>query len=167
MKAKQNLPDRLTAIAALLTAALLLSVPAWGAGRPVQFIEGELLVQAKAGAARGKVDRAIAGQGAVAAGEIPQIKVRRIRVPAHALNRVKKALSLNPNISFVEENFVAEAVFMPNDDLYPSQWHHPKISAPAGWDISTGSMTAPIAIIDSGVDPDHPDLAGKLVEGHN
>ena len=137
------------------------------AGGSKNFVPGELLIQVTPGAARTDVDNLLHSHGAVTDGEIENIKVRRITVPEHALEQVKKALSNNPNIQFVEENFIAEAGYVPNDERYPSQWHLPKISAPSGWDLTTGSQTVPIAIIDSGVDPTHPDLAGNLIAGYN
>ena len=137
------------------------------AGNGNKFVPGELLIQAKAGVSKGKIDKLLKSHGAGTAGEIENIKIRKIKVPAHALEKVKQALAKNPNISFVEKNYIAEAGFEPNDYQYPSQWHLPKISAPGGWDMDTGSETVPIAIIDSGVDPTHPDLSDKIIAGYN
>ncbi len=137
------------------------------AGGSKDFVPGELLIQAKPGVTRKAVDNLLHPHGAVTAGEIENIRVRRIKVPEDALEQVKKALSNNPNIQFVEENFIAEAGYVPNDERYPSQWHLPMIAAPDGWDYTTGSQSVPIAIIDSGVDPTHPDLAGNLIAGYN
>ncbi|ACN15734.1 putative alkaline serine protease (subtilase family protein) [Desulforapulum autotrophicum HRM2] len=132
-----------------------------------KFVPGELLIQVKQGVTKGAVDKLLNSYDAATAGEIESIKTRRIKVPVHALEQVKKALSKNPNIQFVEENFYAEAGYVPNDDRYSSQWHLPMISAPGAWDLTTGSPSVPIAIIDSGVDPTHPDLAGNLIAGYN
>ena len=137
------------------------------AGSGKKFVPGELLIQVKPGVTKGNVNKLLNAHGAATAGEIENIRVRRITVPEHALEQVKKALSKNPNIHFVEENFIAEAGYVPNDERYPSQWHLPKIAAPGGWDLATGSPSVPIAIIDSGVDPTHPDLAGNLIAGYN
>lgn len=41
------------------------------------------------------------------------------------------------------------------------------IDLPAAWDLETGSPDVVIAVVDSGVDAAHPDLAGALVPGHN
>jgi Subtilase family/Bacterial Ig domain/Fervidolysin N-terminal prodomain len=139
----------------------------WAGNENGPHARGQLLIKSKAGVPKGEMQRILARQGAVTAGEIEQIKVRLIRVPDHALEKVKAALEKNPHISFVEYNFIAEGFAEPNDERYSSQWHLPKISAPDGWDMCTGSDIAPIAIIDSGVDPTHPDLSGKLLSGYN
>ena len=140
---------------------------AWAGNENGQHVRGELLIRSKAGVSKDKMQGILARHGAVTAGEINQIKVRLIKVPEHALEKVKAALEKNQHISFVEHNFIAQGSAEPNDEKYPSQWHLPKISAPDGWDMCTGSDIAPIAIIDSGVDPTHPDLSDKLIAGYN
>lgn len=51
----------------------------------------------------------------------------------------------------------------PDDFRFPSQWNLDRIGAPAAWDISQGSSSVVIAIIDSGCDLTHPDLSSKYV----
>ena len=55
----------------------------------------------------------------------------------------------------------------PNDVHYERQWSLPRIQAPAVWDITRGGQTANgyeivVAIIDSGFDIEHPDLAPNI-----
>jgi subtilisin family serine protease len=54
---------------------------------------------------------------------------------------------------------------VPNDPGFASQWGLPAVNAPAAWSRSHGSSTVVVADIDSGVDANHPDLAGKLLQG--
>jgi hypothetical protein len=131
------------------------------------YVADELLIQPKAGVPHEKVKEIFEAFGAVTEEEIPQIRVKRIKVPPQALERVKDALSRHPHINFAEYNFLAEPTVTPNDNYYLSQWHLPKISAPLGWDISEGSSNVAIAILDTGIDPTHPDLSGKLLPGYN
>ncbi|WP_305046180.1 S8 family serine peptidase [Geoalkalibacter sp.] len=138
------------------------SVGAQGA----DFVPGELLIRHKPGAAAA-AKGALQAQGATEIEEIEGIAVKRIRVPAHAQDKVRTALSRNPNFEFVEPNFLAQGELVPNDPSYGSQWYLPRIEAPAGWELSIGSAQVPIAIIDSGVDPSHPDLASKLLPGYS
>jgi subtilisin family serine protease len=71
-------------------------------------------------------------------------------------------LESDPNVEYAEPNYLAHAAVVPNDPLYASQWALTKINAPAAWDVVTGTPSAVIAIIDSGIDATHPDLAGRL-----
>jgi subtilisin family serine protease len=56
---------------------------------------------------------------------------------------------------------------VPTDPYYGYEWHLPKINAPSAWDVTTGTSAVTIAILDSGVDVSHPDLAPLLVPGWN
>ncbi|MFH1861673.1 MAG: S8 family serine peptidase, partial [bacterium] len=56
----------------------------------------------------------------------------------------------------------SELKYTPDDLLLPSQWHIDQIKAPAAWGIYRGSDTVQVAIIDGGVDYDHPDLSDNV-----
>ncbi len=73
-----------------------------------------------------------------------------------------------PNILLAEPNYHLYAVdTFPNDSYWGNQYGLSAIHAPQGWDITTGSAAVVIAIIDTGVDLTHPDLAGKIVAGYD
>ena len=52
----------------------------------------------------------------------------------------------------------------PNDPRYSaiSQWGFAMISAPSGWGINTNCSSIKVAVIDTGIDYNHPDLAGNM-----
>ncbi|HAQ08410.1 MAG TPA: peptidase S8 [Bacillus bacterium] len=76
-----------------------------------------------------------------------------------------------PNIEFVEPNFILmqNQISAPNDLLYQEnyQWNLPVIGTEQGWVVSRGNEGIEIAIVDTGVDLDHPDLRNRLVKGYN
>jgi subtilisin family serine protease len=53
----------------------------------------------------------------------------------------------------------------PNDPLYGVQWGPQQVRAEQAWDTTTG-ISAVIAIVDSGIDLDHPDLAANVTPGN-
>src|SRR5690242_14375679 len=119
----------------------------------------QLLVQPKPGITRQKAESVYRANGAELADEIPQIGVHVLRVPAQALGSVEKALSHRPEFQFVERNKRLTPALSANDPSYSSEWHLTRISAPGAWDVTTGSPDVVVAILDSGIDPAHPDLA--------
>ena len=56
----------------------------------------------------------------------------------------------------------AQPLQVPNDPMYSSQWGLTKIQADKAWDITTGRQDIIIAVIDTGVDYNHPDLAANI-----
>ncbi len=109
-------------------------------------------------ASRGLRTKGIRGTGVVAV-ELPE------DVDEEAYLQELRSRS---DVDFAELDLILPPADMnPNDPMYTNQWHLPKISAPAAWPTSVGSNDVIIAIIDSGVDSTHPDLAEKLVAGWN
>ncbi len=63
---------------------------------------------------------------------------------------------------YVEGAFIYKPCFVPSDSRINKQWHLDLISAFEAWDIDTGSSDITIAIVDTGVDWDHPDLINSI-----
>jgi len=83
---------------------------------------------------------------------------------------VSQSSALTPTITiyfpFLMKNHPPFRV--PNDTYYAShQWSLQKINAHRAWTITTGSDDITIAIVDTGVDLDHPDLQAKIVPGYD
>lgn len=131
------------------------------------WIPDELLVGLRPGVSGTEIETLYRLHGAEKLEDLAKINVHRIRVPPQALAAVENALSHRPEIKFVERNYRLSPDFVPNDSLYSSEWHLPKISADMAWEISQGAPSVVIAILDSGVESTHPDLASKLVAGYN
>ena len=78
-----------------------------------------------------------------------------------------KSLGRDPQIEYAEPNYKVRAMAVPNDAGYPFQWHYPLIDLPAAWDTTAGSPEVVVAVIDTGILSNHPDLRGQWVDGYD
>ena len=76
--------------------------------------------------------------------------------------KLANKLNKDPNVEYAEPVYINKANVEPNDPMYSSQQHLPQVSAPEAWDDQFGDSSVIIAVIDSGVDWDHEDLAGVI-----
>jgi subtilisin family serine protease len=117
--------------------------------------KGRVLVRPRAGLPEEELDRVLKPHGGRRVAVIEQIGVHVVELPEQADEAaVARMLEKNP------------PTLVPNDTLYPKEWHHPKIATPTAWNATRG-LGVTIAILDSGVDAAHPDLAGAMVPGWN
>ncbi len=116
--------------------------------------------------------------GATLIQEIAGIGVEYWRLPSD-LNAAEAAAQLNetPGVTYAEPNYLYAPQMIPDDPQFSSLWYlqntgqtvngvggtpDADISAPAAWDMDTGSQAVVIAVIDSGVAVDHPDLTDNI-----
>lgn len=72
------------------------------------------------------------------------------------------SVSRLPGVEYAEPESRVTAAFVPDDPDFGLQWNLERIGAPDAWDITQGSREVRIAVVDSGVDLDHPDLEGRI-----
>jgi serine protease len=78
-----------------------------------------------------------------------------------------KSLHKDPRVRSAKPNYQVFAQASPNDAGFPLQWHYPLIGLPEAWETTTGDPGVVVAVIDTGILPNHPDLAGQLVDGYD
>jgi thermitase len=100
-------------------------------------------------------------------GAIPEIGVSVVSVPQNQAAERARTYGAEKNVKFAEPDYVATAILTPNDTYFTNQWGMTKIQAPNAWSVTTGSSDVKIAILDTGIDQDHPDLASKIVANKN
>jgi thermitase len=87
----------------------------------------------------------------------------KIRLPKDiSVEEAVDKLKESPDVEYAEPNHLATIHYIPNDPLYPQQWAHQKTQAELGWDIQRGDPNVVIAIVDTGVDYNHEDLAANI-----
>jgi len=69
---------------------------------------------------------------------------------------------------YIEPHYMYVTNEAPNDALYADyQWNLPATRTESGWKLAEQGEEVIVAVVDTGVDLDHPDLKNKLVEGYN
>lgn len=81
---------------------------------------------------------------------------------SNSANQARMRWQNNPEILFVEQNHVRKLNYIPNDPDYNQQWYHKKIQSEPAWDITKGTNTIKIGVIDTGIDYTHPDLKTSI-----
>jgi thermitase len=99
---------------------------------------------------------------------IDEIRVTVIEIESINVSNAVATLSACPAVRYVEPNYIAYVMdTFPTDSSFGLQYGLVNIRAPQGWDYATGSMAITIAVLDTGVDLSHTDLAAKIVPGHD
>lgn len=158
---------------------------------PAQYINGEVIVKFNlARASLAQLDgRAVAS--AVAERQ-SLVEVKPLEFANAGLYRITdgqsveakiRALTAEPNVEYAEPNYRYSAdTTTPNDSYFSNLWgmHNSgqtvngtagtadaDVDAPEAWDIRTSASTVTVAVIDTGVNLDHPDLAAEIVAGYD
>lgn len=171
----------------LMVAVFALVAPRGASASADQHVPGQVLVKFKDGVASAATDSVLRGQSAKVKSSVKQLGVLVLQVPAGAEDRVVTALSHNPNVDFAELDYVATAldfpVDAPSDFYFGNQWAldnggqdivgqtgiaNADINARDAWQVTTGFSFnyggfVKVAILDTGIDQNHPDVSDKIV----
>ncbi len=135
-----------------------------------QFVPGRVLVKFRKEIASDHSRQVIAALGAREDRKIAGSGVHILELPLHVNEKAyANAFQGRPEVEFAElDKIVAPADVNPNDPWYrDAEWHLRKISAPTAWSLTTGSSSITVAILDTGVNSAHADLAGNMISGWN
>jgi subtilisin family serine protease len=141
---------------------------------PYQQVSGEILVRYRNSVSRHSRSLIHARLGTKVVKEFKHIKkTELVRIPrGMSVHDAVKKFSEYPNVLYAEPNFRVAAQAIPNDPQFPLQWGlyntveygvaGADINALAAWDLTTGGENTVVAVIDTGVDYTHPDLADNM-----
>jgi subtilisin family serine protease len=166
-----NLPNKtrpvpVALIAIALACALTVPTTSAASGAPRETSRAEtVIVKYRAGVAstanvsvrvRGlRVRRTLLG-GAGVVVEVPE---------GRTAEDLARELTMLPAVEYAEPDARVQLQWVPDDPGYSRQWAYSHIQAPDAWDVTIGSSDVVVAVLDTGVDLDHPDLDGNILPG--
>jgi subtilisin family serine protease len=138
-------------------------------GKKIEAVPGEFIIKWKPGV----TDTLISATSASTVASFPEIGAALVRQAPGAVSVLADQLRNDPRVEYIEPNYIYRTSGTPNDPRYNELWgmnntgqtggtNDADIDAPEAWDTQTGSDSTLIAVIDTGVDYNHPDLAANM-----
>jgi thermitase len=150
--------------------ALLLSVVAalmvTASAHAATSVPGQLLVGFKKGVSTSAQERLIEGSGGAMRGRLRHIRGAVVRARHHlALAVLRRRLQANPQVSYAEPDFVLNSSATPNDPLFINEYSlstSPLASVDAQPAWNTRTSCSKVAILDTGIQYNHPDISANI-----
>jgi len=142
---------------------------------PPKAKPGELLVKFKAGTPSVRIAAALPRSTVASARAfaiVPGLQHVKL-APGVTLDAALEAYRSRTDVEYAEPNYVRHASTLPDDPRFAEQWGlnntgqtggivDSDIDGPESWDLTQGDTSLVVAVIDSGVDYTHPDLAANI-----
>jgi len=148
------------AVAAACLGLLVLVPPAQAAS---DAVPGELLVRFEEGIAgseradaRADSDVSLKRQTRISGLQLVKAE------PGQTVGQAIGELEADSRVAYAEPNSIVRPAATTNDPFLNTLWGLDKIAAPGAWDVTRGSSSVLVAVTDTGVAYDHPDLAGRM-----
>lgn len=145
----------------MITATLLLLASVQTAD-PAPISRDHLLVKLRAGTPAREVEALHARVGGSLLRDMPQIGWQIVRVDPARLEKAREAYLAEPAIERADFDRARAVAHVPNDTLWSAMWHMRRIQADLAWDTQRGSPSVKVAIMDTGMQLDHPDLVANV-----
>jgi subtilisin family serine protease len=133
-----------------------------------RYIPGEILVKFKESTEKTRISTIHSALGASKIKVFKKTGVQHLKLPrGMSVEEAVRKYEEDPNVEYAEPNYIVHALGVPDDPSFGQLWgldntNDTDIDAPEAWDISTGSNDVIIAVVDTGVAYNHPDLVNNI-----
>jgi len=137
----------------------------------------QVILQVPRAVDRAGVEQRLALEGCALGEELPQLGLLLVTLPYGAdIEATTQRLAALHGVGFAEPNSTGEGGYIPSDPFFPVQWPLENtgqfggrpgadIEAVRGWDLTRGSPSVIVAVLDSGLAANHPEFAGRVLPG--
>lgn len=155
------------------------------------YVEGEVLIKYRATVTTVALENSMARLGVQELRNIRGLRIAHVKLPqGQSVEQALQLFSQDPVVEYVQPNFMYQAMAMPNDPLYGQQWgfrntaqtviggsgrgrwptNNPGIAGAdinieSAWNHITDCRAVLVAVVDSGVNYLHQDLAANMWDG--
>ena len=145
----------------ILSLAFLFAVNVYSMER--KYVDGEVLIKYKE-TVTGTLKKKLEEKHALKTiREFKHLKIHHMKLLKGAdVKELIKKLKQEKHVKYAEPNYLRKPLAIPNDPSWSQQWNMEKIGMPDAWDISRGSREVIVAVLDTGVDYNHPDLSQNM-----
>lgn len=128
----------------------------------VDYAPGELIIEL-GGESREALEKRLDSWNAKIVDELPEIQAYLVRFDKPSISATLREAQSYAGFVSVEPNYYVHSMFTPNDPLFAEQWGLLKVRADLAWDTGLGTRSIIVAVIDTGIDYLHEDLAANYV----
>ncbi len=121
-----------------------------------RYVPGEIIVKFQANVTQDDINVLNSAHGVSAIYTSPSAGFSRLRIPSDkTVPEMVEIYHKNANVEYAEANYIAYAMMVPNDELFPLQWNlhsteYGGIQMESAWDISDGTGVI-VAVVDTGI----------------
>ncbi len=144
------------------------------------YESGEILVKFRAEVDAEEISRFVSSHDSEIIEFDEQLGIYRLRVPVGiTVDDIIDTFNSDPRVEYAEPNYTGRGGYLvPNDTFFNIEWHLSNIGqtegtlgadidALEGWEFTTGSDSVVVAVLDSGIDFNHPEFLGRLLPGYD
>jgi len=99
--------------------------------------------------------------------DVSQLRIRVVQVPQGSLDASLAAIGSDPAVDRASAAVRLQVAATPNDPMYQQQWSLPHVAWDQAYEAVPISGSARIAVLDTGIDSSHPDLAALIDPGQS